>query len=339
MLRAMTTQPPPRLALANLPTPLFHSHALDALVGAEVWVKRDDMTAGAETGNKIRKLEFLLADAQRAGADVVVTCGGLQSNHCRATALLARGLGMRCVLFLRGEEPALREATGNYFLNRLAGAEIHAISATDYAMRDTLMAKAAEELSQEGATPYVIPEGGSNGLGAFGYVHACAELKSQLDAGDAGGEAFEAIAVACGSGGTAAGLALGAKRNDVATQVLAMAVCDSRAYFERRVADIMFEARKWAPGLSRGGDAELVVLDEFKGPAYGMATEAQLEFLVAVARVSGLVLDPVYSGKALYALAHMKDRPSRVCFVHTGGCPGLLAEPGTLTRQLQPERQ
>lgn len=320
---------PHKLPLANLPTPLFRHPQLDRLVGAEVWVKRDDMTGGVETGNKIRKLEYLLADAKAQGATSVVTCGGVQSNHCRATAILARNLGMSSVLLLRhgdlGAEPA---PIGNLLLDRLVGADIRLISPAQYADRDTLMGEVAAERAGQGETTYVIPEGGSNGLGALGYVDAVQELADQLSAGQGPGPVgFDAIAFACGSGGTAAGVALGLGRHPVAKGAIAFAVCDDRAYFDARVSAIIAEARTIDGSLP--APAPLSIEDRFKGPAYGLASPEQTEFIVQVARAAGLIVDPVYSGKALFGLAHLPDKPARVCFVHTGGHPGLLAQPDT----------
>ncbi|HEX2678259.1 MAG TPA: pyridoxal-phosphate dependent enzyme, partial [Polyangiales bacterium] len=164
----MSLSLPPRLRLAHLPTPLVRYDALDALVGTQVWVKRDDCTAGPEAGNKIRKLEYLLAAAQAERASVVITCGGEQSNHARATALLARSLGMRSLLFLRTQDGAApaRPWPGNLLLDALAGAELRFITPAQYRERDTLLLDAKRELERAGEHVYVIPEGGSNGLGA-----------------------------------------------------------------------------------------------------------------------------------------------------------------------------
>jgi D-cysteine desulfhydrase len=309
-----------RVPLAHLPTPLWQHAALNQLVGCSLWVKRDDMTGGAESGNKVRKLEYLLHAA--SGASVVITCGGAQSNHARATALCARRLGMRAVLFLREVPEAV---SGNLFLDRLAGAEIRAISRAQYADRARLMADAATQLGRTGENAYVIPEGGSNGLGALGYVAAAAEVRQQLDLGLADGPAaFDWLVCACGSGGTAAGLALGAAAHGIAAQVRAMAVCDSRDYFERVTSEIITEARALEPSLP--APAPLVIEDGYIGPGYGMMNDEQKAFLIAVARQTGLILDPVYSGKALFALSRLSPKPQRVLFVHTGGLPGLLAQ-------------
>lgn len=317
---------PARLPLAHLPTPLWHSDALDRLLGVELWVKRDDMTAGAGAGNKIRKLEFLLADAVGRRAGVVLTCGAVQSNHARATALCAAGLGLRALLFLRTPDPSARHApVGNLMLDRLVGAEVRFISVAEYADRNELMARAAAGLEHDGELPYVIPEGGSNGLGACGYLEAMREVRAQLDVGLGGGPSrFDAVLHACGSGGTAAGLVLGAQRFDVAPAVHAIAVCDDQAYFESVIGRIVLEAV--SNGVEGRDLASLIVHDAFKGPAYGVASDEQRAFIVEVARRSGLVLDPVYSGKALFGLSRMAEKPRRVLFIHTGGLPGLLAQ-------------
>lgn len=317
----------PKLRFAHTPTPLWRHPALDALVGGETWVKRDDMNSGAAAGNKIRKLEYLLARAQREGADVVITCGGAQSNHARATAIMARALGMSALLMLRSEQPDREASCGNLFLDRLVGAELCWLTPGEYAERDARMEAVAGELRARGHRPFVIPEGGSNALGALGYVDAMGEISEQLALGLGGGPgAFDAVVHACGSGGTAAGTALGAALYGVAREVLAIAVCDDRGYFERRIASLVSDAQSSWPTLK--APVPWSVLDEYKGPGYGVASREQLQFLVRVARATGLVLDPVYSGKALFALSRLTSRPRRVLFLHTGGLPGLLAQPG-----------
>jgi D-cysteine desulfhydrase len=188
------------------------------------------------------------------------------------------------------------------------------------------MDAAQHELRAVGRNAYVIPEGGSNGLGALGYVDAMREVREQLDAGFAGGPAvFDAVVHACGSGGTAAGVALGASLWNVAHRVVAIAVCDDRAYFENVTRRIVTEARTLAATLVE--PATLTIEDRFKGPAYGVASSEQIRFIVDVAGRCGLILDPVYSGKALFGLAQLETKPARALFIHTGGLPGLLAQP------------
>lgn len=317
-----------RLTLAHLPTPIEQPKRLAQALGIDLWVKRDDMSAGAEAGNKIRKLEFLLADAVDTGCDWVITCGGIQSNHARATAICAASLGLRSLLLLRTSDLNYLPISGNVLLDRMVGAEIRLITPEQYKDRNLLMAEAAEELSAKGARPYVIPEGGSNGLGALGYVQAMAEIRRQLDVGLAGGRPFDVIVHACGSGGTAAGITLGASRFEVAEEVRTMAVCDDVPTFERIIDEIIEQARSLDVRLS--SRAELVVDDRGKGPAYAVASLEQRRRIVEVAKLSGLILDPVYTGKAFCALWELVEggslRGERVLFVHTGGLPGLIVQ-------------
>jgi len=324
----------PRLHLAHLPTPLTHHPELDRLVGAEVWVKRDDMTSGAAAGNKIRKLEWLLAHARQEQATTILTCGGVQSNHARATALVAAELGLRALLFLRVADPsAPAPTTGNLLLDRMAGAEVRFITPAEYADRDRVMRTAAEALSARGERPYVIPEGGSNGRGALGYVQAMREVRQQLDHGLAGGpRRFDVVVHACGSGGTAAGAALGASAFDVAREVIAMAVAGDRATFDAIIARVIDEARALDPALR--APAPWRVCEHARGPEYGVASEEQRRLILDVAQRTGLVLDPVYTGKALFGLARLEPRPRRVLFLHTGGLPGLLAQAEAMTSLL-----
>jgi D-cysteine desulfhydrase len=317
---------PKKLALANVPTPLWRHDRLDALVGTEVWVKRDDLTASGAAGNKIRKLEYLAAEALERRATTLVTCGGQQSNHARATAIVAAELGLRAVLLLRTANPAEPPpAVGNLMLDYLVGAEVRFITPAQYRERDALMADVSRERSGRGERPYVIPEGGSNGLGSLGYVDAMAEVRAQLDAGLAGGPApFDAVVHACGSGGTAAGTALGARKHRVAPVTHAVAVCDDRPYFEAVIARISAEMVALDASLEKS--AQPVVHDRFKGPAYGLPSPEQVAFIVEVAQKTGLLLDPVYTGKALFGLARLEPKPKRALFLHTGGIPGLLAQ-------------
>ncbi len=347
----------PRLFLVHGPTPILRLPALDDIVGASVWVKRDDATSGAESGNKTRTLEFLLADAKARGARVVITCGGLQSNHARATALMCERVGLRSILLLRVADPeraraAPLELGGNVLLDRLAGAEIRFISPAEYRERGAMLEQARADAEHRGLAAYVVPEGGSNGLGSLGYVEAMREVREQMRLGLAGdGSPFDVVAHACGSGGTAAGVALGAAHFRVAHETWAFAVCDDNAYFTRVIERIAGESRGYMPSLPRlelatpgsrartphtraPGDsvaARLVVDDRAKGPAYGTMSDEQKRFLVRVSRATGLVLDPVYTGKALFGLAKAVERgeiagDARVLFLHTGGLPGLLAQ-------------
>lgn len=311
-----------RLRLAHLPTPLVPLPRIGDELGIDLWVKRDDATGGAESGNKIRKLEYLLAAALEEGADTVITCGGVQSNHARATAVVSASLGMRSVLLLRSTDGSLPVA-GNVLLDLLVGADIRVITPDDYRRRHEVMARVSDELRAAGRRPYVIPEGGSNALGSLGYVAAMEEVRQQTDA------PFDVVLVACGSGGTAAGIALGAA--GAAEELVAVAVCNDEAYFRERIGTIMEDARALDDTL--GEPVSWRVEDRFKGPAYGVSTEAQRQSMIWAGRRAGVVLDPVYSGKAFHALVEMSRSGElagkRVLFVHTGGLPGLLAQSDT----------
>lgn len=327
----------PRIPLVHGPTPIVRMAALDALVGCRVHVKRDDMTGGAEAGNKLRKLEYFLADAQANAATTLVTCGALQSNHARATALVAARFGLRSLLLLRCTEGPTDPwtdaddlpAVGNVALARLVGARIRRISASDYRQRTALLLESSQEIDRNGGRGYVIPEGGSNGLGSLGYVRAAEEIAWQVRHGAVDAKRFAEVVVACGSGGTVAGLALGAARTDVYQRVRAALVCDDARYFEGVVRRIVQESRAWDDTL---GDVVAPVLydESSRGPRYGEMDPGQKDFLVDVARNTGLILDPVYTGKALYALRLARERrdlgpKDDVLFLHTGGLPGFLA--------------
>lgn len=332
----------PRIALAHLPTPIESgARALEALGlgdhGIQLFIKRDDMTGGVEAGNKVRKLEFLVADALEKRATTLVTCGGIQSNHARATAVVAAKLGLASVVLLRttGDELDVRKVppAGNLFLCRMVGADVRLITVAQYRERNALMRGVAAELSAKGDRPYVIPEGGSNGVGSLGYVDAMREVRAQIDAGKCGdAKPFDTIVHACGSGGTAAGVALGASAFGVAPVVRPMAVCDDKRTFEEVIARVVTEAR--AADATLGDPAEIVVDDREKGPMYGVASDEQKALVGLVARASGLALDPVYTGKAFAGLVRLAREGAldgkRVLFLHTGGLPGLLADAPSL---------
>lgn len=298
---------PPRLKLARRPTPL-EPFPLDG--ERTVLIKRDDLTGVGLSGNKVRKLDYLLAEAQ--GVRRVVTCGGVNSNHARATAIACAQLGLKCRLVLRGEDR--RPPTGNLLLSRYVGADVRFISPDEWKNVDAIMAEEA------GEDAYVIPEGGSNGLGCLGYVDAAVEILDVL------GTRLSRVVHAVGSGGTTAGLALGmarARRDDV--EVLGVCVCDDAAYFDRRIRTILDDA------LSRGLATEAEVKaarwrieENFVGPGYAQTDETAIVELRGLAR-RGLILDPVYSGKAFLALSTLPGVEGDTVFIHTGGIFELFA--------------
>lgn len=335
----------PRLTLAHLPTPLVESPRLLPAVlplvlphGAQVprlpalYLKRDDLTGLELSGNKVRKLELLLAAARAQGADTVITCGGVQSNHCRATALAAAQVGQRAVLLLRTADPAAPQPlVGNLLLDRLAGAEVRLISRAEYARRTEVLAAVAAELHGRGRRAYVIPEGGSNALGSLGYVRCIEELREQVP------EPQRPLTVvyAAGSGGTGAGLLLGVALLGLPWRVVGVNVCDDRDYFVRRISEILDDLAALGLGEVVGqaaarARASIDIRDGYVGRGYALSRPEELRLIAQAARATGLLFDPVYTGKALYGLAAELVRAphelsERVVFVHTGGAFGLLA--------------
>jgi D-cysteine desulfhydrase len=290
---------------------------------APIWIKRDDLTGTELTGNKIRKLEFLLADALRQQSDVVVTCGGIQSNHCRATAIAARKLGLDSVLFLRGTPPA--SADGNVLLDRLVSARVVYISPEEYARRAELMHAEAGRLIEQGRRPYVIPEGGSNAIGAWGYIAMLEELVEQGFAGR-----VQHVVCATGSAGTLAGLHVGKRLLGLPMRMWGVAVCNDEAYFQGRVVEIAREFRdRFAVGdLLQAG--EIRVVEGYVGPGYAKTYPRLLDLIRRVAAEEALFLDPVYTGKAFLAMTDLLDNGTippeeEVLFLHTGGIFSLFA--------------
>ena len=339
MTTTLTTAPlhpcePARVPLANTPT-RGHWLRYDAGVGARFWLKRDDHTGSELSGNKVRKLEYLLAEAQAEGATHVITCGGEQSNHARATAFAAVQLGMQPVLILRTDDPAAPPApTGNILLDRLVGAELQWISRPMWRDRGRLMAEAADRVRAAGGRPYVIPEGGSSALGAWGYIRAMRELAGDL--ADIASPAHPVTVVyACGSGGTGAGLILGAKLLGLAERGIRVAgvnVCDDRAYFLASIGRMCAEAEdRWQLGTAIT-EADIDLVDGHVGLGYAKSRPEELATLRDVCRADGVVLDPVYTGKAFHGVVtELRRDPGRfgaaVAFVHTGGMFGLFAAP------------
>jgi D-cysteine desulfhydrase len=320
----------PRLSLAATPTPLQRLTRTGLPV--ELWVKRDDRTGSTLTGNKVRKLEFLLADALAHDADVILTCGGEQSNHCRATAIAARELGLDSVLFLRTESPDNPPAaTGNLLLDRVVGAEVRFISRADYARRRELMAAAAEALRAAGRKPYVIPEGGSCAVGSLGYVAFVDELAAQIEHPDRP----LTLVYAAGSGGTGAGLVTGVLARGLPWRVVGVNVCDSREYFVEVIGDLVDELRGEHEVSFAFDREQLEIVDGFVGRGYARTRPEELAALIALGRAEGVVLDPVYTGKAWYGLTEtLRADPrafgSRVVFLHSGRIYGLLAQSDAL---------
>jgi D-cysteine desulfhydrase family pyridoxal phosphate-dependent enzyme len=310
---------PSRLSFAHLPTPVEALPRLTRFLGGPgLFVKRDDQTGLALGGNKTRKLEFLLAEAQTLGADHIVTAGAVQSNHCRQTAAAAARFGLKCTLILSGAPPA--RADGNLWLDHLFGAEIRWCEPSQ---RQAMLQQTVEELRQQGARPYLVPYGGSSPTGVLGYVLAMQEFLQQSLSADA-------ILFASSSGGTQAGLVLGARLFGYRGRLIGISVDEPRGVLQQRVAELATQAAQRLGERLEILPQEIEVEDEWARPGYGVLTEAEKEAIRLFARQEGLLLDPVYTGRAAAGLLSLIRRGAfsagqTVLFWHTGGTPALFA--------------
>jgi L-cysteate sulfo-lyase len=314
-----------RIKLAKLPTPLEEMPRLSkSLGGPKLWIKRDDLTGIAFGGNKERKTEFVMADVIRKGADTVITTGAVQSNHARVTVAAARKLGLKATLVLRGKEP--REYTGNLLLASLFGADMHFVQGSSQQMIP-VMEKVAEELKRKGHKPYIVPAGASYPTGAAGYVNAILEMIRQAEEVNL---KIDYIVHASGSGGTQAGLVIANKVLETGIEVLGMYIkAKSNQWLTEKIVEI-------ANGIARLLDLnqtvdqkDVVLMGDYAGEAYGVLTPEALEAIRLVAQTEGILLDPVYTSKAMAGLidlvkqGHFK-KDENVVFVHTGGTPALF---------------
>ncbi len=316
-----------RLSLLDGPTPLQHLPRLSDRLGRAVYVKRDDVTPLAMGGNKLRKLEYLAADALREKADVLVTAGAIQSNHVRQTAALAAQLGLGCVALLENPIGTSRDdylRSGNRLLLDLFAAQV--VNADSLEDPDRQLDDVAQQLRDQGRRPYVIPVGGSNALGALGYVRAGLEIAQQARANDL---AFSAVVLPSGSAGTHAGLALALAHALPATSIIGVTVSRS-ADAQRANVQRLVEATSALLGVEAPADLRIELWDEYFAPRYGEANAAGTNAIRLLAQTEGLLLDPVYTGKAMAGMLDgiQRDRIDEegpVLFLHTGGAPALFA--------------
>ncbi len=322
---------PEKLNLANIPTPLEKLRRLGRKLDLDLYIKRDDLTGSELSGNKIRKLEFILAHALSQGADTVLTCGGAQSNHARATAVAAVRAGLKSLLILRTPDPSNPPpATANILLDRLVGAEIVWITPEEYKSRGEIFEREAERLRKEGRNPFILPEGGSTALGAWGYIRAMEELAHDLALLEGGTDQPATVIAATGSGGTLAGIILGAKLLGLNIRPIGINVCDDREYFVNEIGRICAEFKeRYAPQLVIDPQFDIEIIDGYVGRGYALSAPEELELIREIAQVEGVFLDPVYTGKAFNGfMKELEKYPKffgqRVVFVHTGGIYGLF---------------
>ncbi|MEW5868697.1 MAG: D-cysteine desulfhydrase family protein [Chloroflexota bacterium] len=318
----------PRLRFAHLPTAVDPLPRLTAsLGGARLWAKRDDQTGLGMGGNKTRKLEFLLAEAQAHGADTLITAGAVQSNHCRQTAAAAARYGFGCILVLAVpggqdvDEWKWHEASGNLLLDQLFGAEI---VWTQREKREQALEDTFQSAWATGRRPYLIPYGGSNATGAAAYAFAMQELQAQ-------NAQVDWIVFPSSSGGTQAGLMLGARLFGYTGQVLGISVDEPEDVLKERVARLATETADFLGEKASFQADEILVNADYLGAGYGVMGEVEKEAIHLLARSEGLLLDPVYTGRAAAGLIDLVrkgkfGREENVLFWHTGGTPALFAD-------------
>lgn len=290
-----------------------------------IWVKRDDQTGAATSGNKIRKLSYVLAKAINQGCDTVITCGRPQSNHCRATALIAARYGMRAELLLAGPIDPSQQLRGNLFLSELAGAQVHAIDALAYQQSPQTLAAHAQKLVSQGLRPFVIPMGASDACGALGYVECAYEIAQSYERQKA---PWDCVVCTLGSGGTSAGLALGLSLAGLKLPVYSVNMCDSAAHFVPIIAEIASRCSE-EHSLNASLDASQIYVLDGHVPGPSLSAD-QRQIIHQLARTQGLILDPTYTCHGFLGMLQELETGAlsqfhNPLFVHTGGIFGLLA--------------
>lgn len=315
----MATTALPRVRMAHLPTPVEPLPRLSAaLGGVRLWIKRDDQTGLALGGNKTRKLEYLVAQAQADDARTLITRGAPQSNHCRQTAAAAARFGFDCMLVLRGSPPP--QPNGNLLLDRLLGAELVWCGDRDPEM---VLRETFDEAQTGGRRPYLIPYGGSSPTGALAYAEAIREFQGQ-------GIEVDRIVFASSSGGTQAGMVAGSRAYRMAARIYAISVDQPAAQLQAQVATLAGEVAELIGGREAFDASAIEVDDRFLGGGYGVLSDREREAIGLFARMEGILLDPVYTGRAAAGLLELiRSREispeERVLFWHTGGTPALFA--------------
>jgi D-cysteine desulfhydrase len=319
---------PRKIDLACTPTPLQHLSRASKQWGRghRIWIKRDDLTGSTLSGNKVRKLEFITACAIDNGYDMLITIGGVQSNHCRATAFAGAQLGLPVHLILRGEAPA--DTDGNYLLDHLAGAKVSCYSSRQYLREhEQIFQHWVDHYTALGFKPLLIPIGGSDEVGIWGYIHACEELVTDFQRA-AIDQAH--IVTATGSGGTQAGLTLGALLHELPATVWGINVCDDEQYFLDKIRDDVSSWCKRYPDVPEV-TVQPQVIDGYVGAGYAQASEEVFQIIADLSRMEGVVLDPVYTGKAFAGMLKEIEQGrfadcEDIVFVHTGGIYGVFPQ-------------
>jgi D-cysteine desulfhydrase len=309
---------PKKIILANLPTPLEKLQ----FGNRQFFIKRDDYTGTDFSGNKIRKLEYLLARAKGKGAEIIFTCGGEQSNHCRATASAAARLGIKTKLFLWGNDSS--NAGSNLFLDKMYGSDISFLNKKNYQDVNEIMTEESDRLIRNGKKVYVIPEGGSTTLGIWGYISFINELKKQIDL-----RKVDGIISAAGTGGTTAGMLVGAALSNLNIKIFAVNVLYKKEELKKR---ILYLAEGVIADFSLScsvDESRLEILDGYSKEGYKNITNDKIKVISNLAKESGILLDPTYTGKAFYAFNDRflkRGKGRKIIFLHSGGLFGAFSK-------------
>lgn len=319
---------PEKISLANVPTKIEKLERLSVMLdGPALYIKRDDQTGSEFSGNKIRKLEYSIKEAIDQGCDTLVTCGGLQSNHARATAAAAAKLGMGCILLLGADISV--PAQGNLLMDYLLGAEVRIVSSTDFAeKRGAIMDTILDELAAQGKKGYLIPLGASNGIGTFGYFDCMEEIALQEKYL---GFRFDRIVMAVGSGATYAGLFYANKMMGRSTAITGFNISGNASYFKEITHGIMQESFHYTGVPFECLPEDMDIIDGYVGLGYAVSQSEELKFIKELAALEGVILDPVYTGKAFRGLTEeikkgRFGREERILFIHTGGLYGAFSK-------------
>jgi len=308
---------PPKLNLANLPTPVQEI----SFQGKKFLIKRDDLTGMELSGNKVRKLEYILAQAKKEKTDIVFTCGGDQSNHARATAIAACKLKMKSKLFLWGTDK--NNSDGNLFLDKLTGCEISFLSKPEYSRANEIMFEERKKLIKKGKNVYVIPEGGSTTLGIWGYISFMYELNKQIDL-----KTVDGMLTTAGSGGTAAGLLLGSSLLKLNLKIYAVNVLYSESVIRNKIIQLADAGNlEYKLGV-KVNKSDFVILDGYSNEGYKNISKVKVELIKSFFCQTGILLDPAYTGKAFAAFNDnfLDKKKGEVIFLHTGGLFGVFGK-------------
>lgn len=307
---------PHKIPLAQIPTPLKEI----SFDGKNFLIKRDDLTGCELSGNKVRKLEYILTDAKRKKADIIFTCGGDQSNHARATTIAAKAIGINTKLFLWGKENS--NMNGNLFLNKMYGAEIKYLNKEQYNKVNEIMFDERLSLLKKKKNAYVLPEGGSTTLGIWGYINFIDELKKQINLKN-----IDSLVAASGSGGTAAGMLVGAALNDLDIKIVAVNVLYNKEELTKKILQLAEGCILDYKLTCKINPENLVILDGYSKEGYKNITQSKIKLIKKFAAETGLLLDPAYTGKAFsaYYEKYLKTGKGKGnIFVHTGGLFGVF---------------